>query len=59
MSNQPNPAADSAVTRPTVSKALGFPVERVETSQEPTGWLVQSSEVSQIGKKEKVSRETF
>lgn len=37
----------SAVTPPTVTPGLGFPVDRIETSPESTGWLgLQQNEES-------------
>lgn len=50
MSEQP--AEESAITKPTVVPGLGYPNARVESSPQPTGWLVDKSEIT------KVSRET-
>ncbi|MFM7013535.1 MAG: hypothetical protein ACKOXT_00895 [Actinomycetota bacterium] len=51
MSEQP--AESTAVTKSTVVRGLGYPNDRLESSPQPTGWLVDNSEVS------KVSRGTF
>ena len=32
-------AEASAVTQPSVASGLGFPMDRVEVSAEPTGWI--------------------
>jgi hypothetical protein len=50
MSEQP--AAETAITKPTVVSGLGYPNGREESSPHPTGWIVENSEV------EEVSRET-
>ena len=46
------PAEATSVTKPSVVAGLGFPNGREESSPQPTGWLVDKSEVT------KVSRET-
>lgn len=49
------PAAEvSAVTPPTVVPGLGYPADRLEVSQEPTGWQHTKDQ----GNVEIVSRET-
>lgn len=39
-------AESSAVTAPTAVAGLGYPADRKETSAEPTGWIVNVSDVS-------------
>jgi hypothetical protein len=46
------PAESTSVTKPSVVSGLGFPNGREESSPQPTGWLVDNSEIT------KVSRET-
>jgi hypothetical protein len=50
MSEQP--AEATAVTKASVVSGLGFPNGREESSPQPTGWIVDKTEVI------KVSRET-
>ena len=49
-------AEQSATTQPSVVAGLGYPNGREETSPEPTGWQVNTVEVTTIEKQ--VSRET-
>ena len=49
-------AEQSATTQPSVVAGLGYPNGRDETSPEPTGWQVNTVEVTTIEKQ--VSRET-
>jgi hypothetical protein len=55
-------AAESTVSTPaTVAQGHGYPANRLESSQEPTGWLAsgeQSNFQGSIGERTKVSRET-
>jgi hypothetical protein len=49
-------AEESSITPPTVVPGLGYPNGRDEISPEPTGWQVDTTEITEIGKQ--VSRET-
>lgn len=49
-------AEESSITPPSVVPGLGYPNGRQEVSPEPTGWQVDSAEVTAIEKQ--VSRET-
>ena len=51
-----SPAEESSITPPTVVPGLGYPNGREEISPEPTGWQVDTAEVTAIEKQ--VSRET-
>lgn len=46
MSEQP--AEQSAITKPTVVKGLGYPNGREESSPQPTGWLVENPEITEV-----------
>jgi hypothetical protein len=35
---------DTSVTKATVAAGLGYPADRKETSQEPTGWIDSANE---------------
>jgi hypothetical protein len=48
MSEQPSEA--TAVTKATVVKGLGYPNARLESSPQPTGWLVDKSEISEVSR---------
>ena len=48
MKNQP--AEESAVTKPTVVSGLGYPNGREESSPQPTGWLVDNSEITEVSR---------
>ena len=41
---------NSAVTKPSVVKGLGYPNGRLESSPHPTGWLVDKSEISEVSR---------
>jgi hypothetical protein len=44
------PSEDTAVTKPTVVKGLGYPNARLESSPHPTGWPVDKSEISEVSR---------
>lgn len=44
------PAEESAVTKPTVVSDLGYPNGREESSPQPTGWLVDNSEITEVSR---------
>jgi hypothetical protein len=48
MSDQP--AESTSVTKPTVVSGLGYPNGREESSPQPTGWLVDNSEVKEVSR---------
>jgi hypothetical protein len=48
MSEQP--AEQSSVTKPTVVSGLGYPNAREESSPQPTGWIVDNSEISEVSR---------
>ncbi len=48
MSDQP--AESSSVTKPTVVSGLGYPNGREESSPQPTGWLVDNSDVKEVSR---------
>lgn len=48
MSDQP--AEQSAITKPTVVSGLGYPNGRDESSPQPTGWLVENPEVTEVSR---------
>ena len=48
MSEQP--AEETAITKPTVVKGLGYPNGRQESSPQPTGWLVENPEVKEVSR---------
>jgi hypothetical protein len=48
MSEQPS--ENTAVTRPSVVKGLGYPNGRLESSPHPTGWLVDKSEILEVSR---------
>jgi hypothetical protein len=48
MSDQP--AEETSVTKPTVVSGLGFPNGREESSPQPTGWLVDNQEVTEVSR---------
>jgi hypothetical protein len=48
MSEQPS--VDTAFTKPTVVKGLGYPNARLESSPHPTGWLVDKSDISEVSR---------
>ena len=50
-------AEETATTKATVVRGLGYPNGREEQSPEPTGWQPNQTEVTPIEKK--VSRETI
>jgi hypothetical protein len=48
MSEQP--AESTAVSKPSVVAGLGYPNGRDESSPQPTGWLVDNSEVKEVSR---------
>ena len=48
MSEQP--FETTAVTKATVVKGLGYPNGREETSPQPTGWIVDNSEITEVSR---------
>ena len=48
MSDQP--AESTSVTKPTVVSGLGYPNGRQESSPQPTGWLVDNSDVKEVSR---------
>lgn len=48
MSEQP--AESTSVTKPSVVAGLGYPNGREESSPQPTGWLVDNSEVKGVSR---------
>jgi hypothetical protein len=48
MSEQP--AESTSVTKPRVVAGLGYPNNREESSPQPTGWLVDNSEVKGVSR---------
>jgi hypothetical protein len=44
------PAEQSSVTKPTVVSGLGYPNSREESSPQPTGWIVDNSEISEVSR---------
>ena len=44
------PAEESAVTKPSVVSGLGYPNGREESSPQPTGWLVDNSEITEVSR---------
>jgi hypothetical protein len=48
MSEQP--AEQSSITKPTVVSGLGYPNGREESSPQPTGWLVENPELTEVSR---------
>jgi len=48
MSEQP--AESTSVTKPSVVAGLGYPNGRDESSPQPTGWLVDNSEIQEVSR---------
>jgi hypothetical protein len=48
MSDQP--AELTSVTKPSVVAGLGYPNGREESSPQPTGWLVDNSEIKGVSR---------
>ena len=48
MSDQP--AESTSVTKPSVVAGLGYPNGREESSPQPTGWLVDNSEIKGVSR---------
>jgi hypothetical protein len=44
------PAESTSVTKPSVAQGLGYPHDREESSPQPTGWLVDNSEISEVSR---------
>jgi hypothetical protein len=53
--HKPQPADETAVTKPSVVKGLGFPADREQSSQQPTGWQGSAAKSETVN----VSRETL
>jgi hypothetical protein len=48
MSEQPSET--TSVTKPSVIQGLGYPNGRLESSPQPTGWLVDKLEISEVSR---------
>jgi hypothetical protein len=48
MSEQP--AESTSVTKPSIVAGLGYPNGREESSPQPTGWLVDNSEIKGVSR---------
>jgi hypothetical protein len=48
MSEQP--AESTSVTKPSVVAGLGYPNGRETRSPQPTGWLVDNSEIKEVSR---------
>jgi hypothetical protein len=48
MSDQP--AEETSVTKPSVVAGLGFPNGREESSPQPTGWVVENPEITEVSR---------
>jgi hypothetical protein len=48
MSDQPSES--TSVTKPSVVPGLGFPNGREESSPQPTGWLVENLEITEVSR---------
>jgi hypothetical protein len=44
------PAESTSVTKPSVVASLGYPNGRETSSPQPTGWLVDNSEVKEVSR---------
>ena len=44
------PAESTSVCKPTVVAGLGFPNGRETSSPQPTGWLVDNSDVTEVSR---------
>jgi hypothetical protein len=44
------PAESTSVSKPSVVSGLGFPNGREESSPQPTGWLVDNSEITEVSR---------
>jgi hypothetical protein len=44
------PADSTSVTKPSVVAGLGYPNGREESSPQPTGWLVDNSDVKEVSR---------
>ena len=45
-----HPAESTSVTKPSVVSGLGYPNNREESSPQPTGWLVDNSEIKGVSR---------
>lgn len=48
MSEQP--AESTSVSKPKVVAGLGYPNNREESSPQPTGWLVDNSDITEVSR---------
>jgi hypothetical protein len=44
------PAESTSVSKPSVVSGLGFPNGREESSPQPTGWLVDNSQITEVSR---------
>ena len=44
------PAESTSVTKPSVVPGLGYPNGREESSPQPTGWLVENVEITEVSR---------
>jgi hypothetical protein len=44
------PAETTSVTKPSVVAGMGFPNGREESSPQPTGWLVDNAEITEVSR---------
>jgi hypothetical protein len=44
------PAESTSVTKPSVVAGLGYPNGRDESSPQPTGWLVDNTEITEVSR---------
>jgi hypothetical protein len=44
------PAESTSVTKPSVVAGLGYPNGREESSPQPTGWLVDNTEITEVSR---------
>jgi hypothetical protein len=44
------PAETTSVTKPSVVAGLGFPNGRETSSPQPTGWLVENTEITEVSR---------
>jgi hypothetical protein len=44
------PAETTSVTKPSVVAGMGFPNGHEESSPQPTGWLVDNAEITEVSR---------
>ena len=44
------PAESTSVTKPSVVAGLGYPNGRETSSPQPTGWLVENAEITEVSR---------